>query len=237
MTPERIDAVLADFRLWLEELARRPVSEPVCPLEPEPAWSWYELAGLFTALRHEVHLQTRSARAMQEQTGAVLAALEETRAQAPDPDTEPTEPPSWLKVLLEVQDSLDAAHREVGRLAESMRAEAPKGAQAAGFWGRLFGRRRAAPAPDSGAGSNARALVEALLSGYAMSRQRIERLLVEHGLEPMSCAGSPFDAETMEVFEVVADPAAAPHTVVAELRRGYRWHGRPFRCALVRVAR
>jgi molecular chaperone GrpE len=82
-----------------------------------------------------------------------------------------------------------------------------------------------------------RQILDALLVGYQMSLQRIERALDQHGLEAISCAGAPFDPETMEVAEVVREEGRAGTVVLDEVRRGYRWRGRLFRYAQVRVAK
>jgi molecular chaperone GrpE len=82
-----------------------------------------------------------------------------------------------------------------------------------------------------------RATLASVLTGYTMSLQRLERALAQHGLEPLDCVGQPFDPETMEVVEVVAQPGRAGTEVLEEVRRGYRRRGRVFRYAQVRVAR
>ena len=41
----------------------------------------------------------------------------------------------------------------------------------------------------------------------------------------------------MEVVEVVPGPGRASTEVIEEVRRGYRWRGRVFRFAQVRVAK
>jgi molecular chaperone GrpE len=79
--------------------------------------------------------------------------------------------------------------------------------------------------------------VDALLIGYDMGLQRLDRALQQHGLEPIPCVGEPFDPELMEVAEVVRDPHRQGTEVLDEVRRGYRWRGRLFRYAQVRVAR
>src|SRR5207248_11403289 len=82
-----------------------------------------------------------------------------------------------------------------------------------------------------------RTKLEAVLVGYQMSLQRLERALAQQGLEPIECVGRPFDPETMEVVEAVRDPSRDTTEVLEEVRRGYRWQGRVFRFAQVRVAR
>jgi molecular chaperone GrpE len=76
-----------------------------------------------------------------------------------------------------------------------------------------------------------------LVTGYAMGLERIERSLRQHGLEPIPTVGQPFEPDEMEVIEAVPDSGYLAGEVVGEVRRGYRWNGRVFRCAQVRVAR
>src|SRR5215212_2110930 len=76
LTPGRIDDLLADFRSWLEQLAATPAP----PFEPgtdpaAPAPDLHTLLAQFTAVRHEINLQTRSSRTQQEQTAEALRQL------------------------------------------------------------------------------------------------------------------------------------------------------------------
>jgi molecular chaperone GrpE len=82
-----------------------------------------------------------------------------------------------------------------------------------------------------------RQLLGSITAGYAMSLQRVERALKQHGLEPVAAAGQPFDPERMEAVEAVTDSGEAPGRVVDEVQRGYLWNGRVFRFAKVRVAK
>jgi molecular chaperone GrpE len=82
-----------------------------------------------------------------------------------------------------------------------------------------------------------RRLLESLVAGYTMSVQRVERTLWQYDLEPIPCVGEPFDPERMEVLEVAIGTGRPSGEVVEEVRRGYLWRGRVFRCAQVRVAR
>ena len=50
-----------------------------------------------------------------------------------------------------------------------------------------------------------RQLLASLTSGYAMSLQRAERALKQHGLEAMPAVGQAFDPERMEAVEAVTD--------------------------------
>lgn len=80
-------------------------------------------------------------------------------------------------------------------------------------------------------------LLTSMVTGYTMSLQRVERALQQRGLEVIATVGEAFDPETMEVLEVVTDTDRADNEVVDEVRRGYRWDGKLFRTAQVRVAK
>jgi molecular chaperone GrpE len=90
------------------------------------------------------------------------------------------------------------------------------------------------PADDA---DRSRQQVDALLVGYEMGLQRLERALEQNGLERIACMGELFNPETMEAAEVVRDPDRTGTEVIDELRPGYRWRGRLLRYAQVRVAR
>jgi molecular chaperone GrpE len=239
LTPERVEGVLADFRAWLREAA-----EPAAAPPDAEVVDLHTLLAQFTALRHEVHLQTRAARAQQEQgaealrqLGEAVGALQQSQygarlaeEQARDEALRPL-----LKALVDVYDNLALAEREVRR-AEEAAARPPEqpAPVTPSFWERLFGRGRAAtPAPDD----RSRQVLASILTGYTMSLQRVERALRQHGLEPIAAVGQPFDPERMEVLEVVADSGRPSGEVVGEVRRGYLWRGRVFRFAQVRVAK
>ncbi len=81
-----------------------------------------------------------------------------------------------------------------------------------------------------------REALASIVTGYTMSLQRIERALKQHGLEPIPTVGETFDPDLMEAIAKAAGTGQAAGEVVAEIRRGYMWHGRVFRCAQVSVA-
>lgn len=207
LTPAAIESALADFRAWLTALTEPPPAPP--PADEEPV-DLATVVAAFTALRHEVNLQTKATRGLIEQ---VSQRLESPGADDPRPATDDAATP-LLKTLVDVYDALALAAREV---------EKPRPVPAG--W---FARWRTPPPPD--------AVAEALLAGYRLSLQRIERALAQHGLEPIAAEGEAFDPERMEAVEAV--PSDQPSgTVLAEVRRGYTRADRVFRYAQVRVAR
>lgn len=247
MTPEEIEALLADFRAWLmqaPEAEQRPSELPTETVD------LYTLVAQFTALRQEVNLQTRAVRAQQEQTAQALQQAESAVRLLESPPASASEE-SLLKSLVETADVQILAARELQRVVESVKAaleaesaapESPKPS----FFGRLLGvgrvhshleslaRRLAPRLPEA---ERIHDLVESAAAGLAMGLQRIDRSMRQHGLEPIPSVGCDFDPESMEAIEVAVGSGRPPGEIVAEIRRGYRWNGKVFRYAQVKVAK
>jgi molecular chaperone GrpE len=121
LTPEKIDSILSDFRSWLLEAAAKGGTVEAAP--PRDRIDLHTLLAQFTALRHEVKLQTKAVRAQQEQNAGTLAALQQAvetlRQPAGGPTGEGQEPDrAHLKTLIEIHDALALALREAQRLRE-----------------------------------------------------------------------------------------------------------------------
>ena len=123
LTPDAIDAVLADFRRWLEELAGEPgasVTGASLRSLTLPARQIVDLATVvaaFTALRHEVNLQTKATRAQSEQLAAALDCASITgRRPMRTPRLRPL-----VKAVAEVFDTLTRTTVEIDRLREEHR--------------------------------------------------------------------------------------------------------------------
>jgi molecular chaperone GrpE len=247
LTPEAVEAVLADFRSWLEQGAAPAAEAPPTP-EAGPI-DLHTLLAQFIGLRHEVNLQTRAVRAQQEQNaetlrrlGEAVRALDGARPAGADGE-DPSRP--LLKTLVDLYDALALARRELQRVQEATLPALADLAQAGpvtppSLLARLFGR-GPAPAPEAQPAAEAagrvRGFLDSVITGYTMSLQRLERALQQHGLEAIPCVGRPFDPERMEVLEVTTDSGRPAGEVVDEVRRGYLWNGRVFRYAQVRVAK
>ena len=127
-------------------------------------------------------------------------------------------------------------------LLEELSGAAEDGARRSrGFLARWFGARSAAaPEPDARTRQTLDRLAQlaaAAADGYAMSLRRAERILTALQLEPLACVGERFDPETMEAIEVSGDSGYPSGIVAEEVRPGYRWRGKAFRFAQVKVAR
>jgi len=207
--------------------------------------------------------QEQNAETLRQLTDA-LAALQ---AAAPAATDSAGELLPLLKTLMEMHDALTLAGRELQRLGDQLLPALPtwlpNGQPAAlpppaapSWWSRLRGIEQVRTVvreeidrvarPDAAAAQRtrleqhvaaARQLLAAVVAGFGMTLQRVGRALEQHGLEPLAAVGQPFDAETMEAVEVTPDSDRPDGEVLEEVRRGYRWRGRVFRFAQVRVAR
>ena len=269
MTSEAIDALLADFRAWLQ--SPLSVGERADGADADgPKFDVATVLQQFIALRQEVNLQTRASRGQLEQNAQTIVMLQESlgtlqrqQHQFEDADhaaqDELVRP--LLKTLIDAHDALSLAERQVCRLLDAWAGLATRPTDPVEappviklkipHWARWLGldasieaqlaplyawRQSQQPAADPTA-ERYRQSVDALLTGYRMSLQRIERALEQQGLEVIACVGEPFDPEVMEVAEVVREQGRASTEVIEEIRRGYLWRGKLFRYAQVRVAK
>lgn len=245
LTPERIDAILADFRGYLEGLLAPPPAPETVPIP----FDLSTVVAQFTALRHDVNLQTKAVRAVAEQAAAT-----------PKPVPSPTDSSAPLvKGLIEIGDALATALRQIesvragvepllGKLSSSSLPQAPGHADP-GFFGRLFGGASAlndwareavlADAQRTSTAADVTVKLSQLLAGmgdgYTMSLRRVEKALEAAGLVAIPAVGRQFDPELMEAVEVVSGEQSG--LVVDEVRRGYTSNGSVVRFALVKVAR
>ena len=245
--------MLADFRTWLLALTEPPPAPDCIP----PAVEMATVVAQFTALRHDVNLQTKAVRAATEQSAAGLA---EVLAKLPDPDEEPVpDVKPLLKAVIDIADALLMAHRQIQKAMDAVEPLAneiddasdavtgppPVGVlnpQQPGLFARLFGARPAPVVvtrytPPTQAATKLAPLLAGLADGYALSLRRVEKVLPQYGLEAIECVGLPFDPELMEAVEQVGGTGKPSHTVVEEVRRGYRQNGTIHRFAQVKVAR
>jgi len=234
VSPDAIEAILGDFRTWLLECLGE------CPARVAKAAEsvdLFTLVGQFTALRHEVNMQTKAARAAVEQNAEALKQLAAAEPADPAETLRPI-----VKGIVDVADALNLSLRQLESLEETAEPLLESAEQAEptptrpGLLARLFGAKPADPVPDA-ALEKLRHLIAAAADGYTLSLRRIERLLPILELEPRPCLGEPFDPETMEAVEVVGDAEHPSGTVIEEIRPGYLWRGKIFRFAQVKVAR
>lgn len=88
-------------------------------------------------------------------------------------------------------------------------------------------------------------------SGFLQIRKQLEDLLLKEGIEPIEVIGKEFDPTTMDAVEEVCVKSDLTHTqedsrgptsgesgtVVEEVQRGYKMHGKLIRPARVKVSK
>lgn len=257
------DQLLDRFRQWLAET--RAAAEQVVGDE-ESAWAsaeddssgspgvgLYRLAEEFTALRQEVKLQTRSSRGLDEEIEKLLAALRQAIAALDS--VKPLEQQAARSAgkglalaLADLDEALDRGRQQLERSGERL-VELPDDALLADLDQAYAGlswlqrwlsggyhRRLRELVEQSDAAVQRRALLGALIDGYALIQQRLARALAAEGILRIAAVGQVVDPEQMIVLEMV-ETAGPPGLVVDEVRRGYTWNGRMLRYAEVRASR
>jgi molecular chaperone GrpE len=224
MSDERIEGILADFRTWLRALPSEPAPAP----SADPV-SLHTLAAQFSALRHDVNMQTKAARAAIELSNAAMHRLR-AEAEPDEPVDDRIDLKPVVKMVLDLHDALSIARGQLERAARAPDAPVPV---PSGFFGRLF----AAPSKQLRVDTKLREQLAGAADGYAMSLRRIERAFADLELEPIAALGEPFDPDCMEAVDTAPAGDVAPGSVVEVLRGGYRRSGRLVRHAQVKVAK
>jgi molecular chaperone GrpE len=283
MTEENNDEqFLEEFRRWLREArheaARADKPDEIPPVQPtgdlnsdsKPSYQakesplvepratqvgLYRLVEEFTALRHELKLQTRSSRALEERLEAALALLGEaaatfrSAAAKQGADIASVGKPV-ASSLAELDEALDRgreqweknAERVVGALPSAKLAELEELFARQWWWQRRLTRAyhrqlcRQVEQMEEQSRSERQALVGALMSGFALIQQRLARNMANTGVTHIRTIGRTVDPDEMIVVEVV-DAEGEAGQVVEEIRRGYTWQGTVLRPAEVRAIR
>ena len=257
--PTDDEALLALFRDWLAR-TRAEVEDADEP-EPdprEPEIGLHRLVEEFTALRHEVKLETKGSRGLQEQVEALLPAIrqaiDQVRNVVPREEQAAQSAARPLaEVVADLDEALDRGRREVAKARDRSRAAALDATratlaaldelQARRPWYRRLGLRayhaqvRALIDHEGAAEAAGSALFDALIEGYDLIQARLRRALEAGQIDRIECVGYPVDPQRMTVVEAVDAREVAPGHVVDEIRRGYTWRGRVLRYAEVRAAR
>jgi molecular chaperone GrpE len=211
-----------------------------------------DLVEEFTALRHEVKLQTKSGRGLSEQTETTLQALkraiEEIRSVVPkDAQAAWTAGKALAEGLADLDEALQRGEREIERAREQIAERSPAALRAEldGLYrSKSWIRRRLLRSYQSEIidvirrdSVNRHELFESFLEGYGLIQKRLRRVMMAEGVQRIPSEGLPVDPELMTVLEVVDAPDQAAGMVVKELRSGYTWRGRVIRYAEVQAVR
>ncbi len=250
---EDIEDLLDRFRQWLEE--SRIEADDLVPdgdsAGPMREFGLVQLVEEFTALRHELKLQTKSGRGLIEQGESMVTGLRQAIEHFRS--VEPKEArAAWAagkpiaEALADLDESLARGRREIERISRRLGEDSSMALVDAvdeRFRRQSWLRRlltadyhRQVQNVVRGAGWMRRDLLEAIIEGYGLIQARLARVMASEQIERIACEGRPVDPERMIVLEVVDDPDRPPGTVVKELRSGYTWKGRLLRYAEVQAA-
>ena len=259
--PNRDELLLGRLRQWLAEArmqSEQIADHPADLDEPQPPaadseFGVYSLVEEFTVLRHELKLQTKSMRGLEEESQAQLAALrlaiEAFRSVEPKEALAVWSAGKGLAIALaDLDEALDRGRTQIERAGRILIDEPTRALPIAldewysrQSWVRRLlwrGYHRQARALAACHGRKEReTLFAALLEGYGLIQGRLMRALAAERVQRIVTLGKSVDPERMLVVEVVEAPDKAPGTVVEEVRRGYTWNDRVLRCAEVRASR
>lgn len=251
------------LREWLLATGAEAAQLPVTSEESSPEVGLLRLIEEFTALRHEVKLQTRSGRQVQEQAEAALtgwnAAAAEFRSAltdlhssaaqfdeaaqsfAPEPSSK-----AIIEAVADLDDALERGSQELSRMnreaiahRDRWMAELEAADVALPWWGRSASAdyRRRVEEIFRRAIEPPPALAS-FAEGYLLIRARLQRIMDREGLALIdSRPGTAIDPHVMRVVDTVHDSRFPAGTVAAELRRGYRWNDSVLRVAEVRACK
>jgi len=254
-----IETIIDRFRHWLEaartdgdvsgELALALESDGG---EPPREFGIIDLVEEFTALRHELKLQTKSGRGLLDQTETAVAALKQATDQLRSVDAKEAQT-TWkaARPLAEALADLDVAlvrgQREIERARRQIADDSVRGLQTALddlHRRRSWIRRRFLRSYHQEVieivrldGLIRHELFDSFLEGYGLIRKRLGRVLAAQEISHIDCEGKPVDPDLMTVIEVVDEPHDHPGIVVKELLRGYTWRGHVIRYAEVQAVR
>lgn len=282
LSRDEIDDIVERFRAWLveanEELDQPAVIELVekfAQSEPTSDVATVLLSGQgpgmlqmiesFTALRHELKLQTKGLRGLQEEVqtrhGSLDAAVQEFQTncrdvrQAAQEASQNAAKPLILS-LLDLDESISQAVKTMTTVPQRPASTPPPTAQVQGeldrefqrlpkwkrmwlseFWDRIQGHLLHWHRQEPVSAPNDTTVEDSLAAGMRILQSRIQRALTEANVERILSVGQRVNPHEMRVVEVVQDSATSPETVIEEIRAGYRWNGQLIRVAEVRATK
>ncbi len=254
------EQVVTQLHSWLAETREEAFAEdtPPGPLPGEGCEvGIFQLAEELTALRHEIKLQTKSARKLQERNGEVLDAVDNLAGSLSTTPAAavPAADEKLARSLVESLIGLDEALQRGRKVIESSRRRLVE--ESAGhlrgvqeriehlylqlpWWRRWLCRpwhqavkEICLPAEMQ----EQQNIFASLVEGYELIQRRLAKSLDATQIQRIQCVGQPVDPQLMNVVEVIDDPFQPPGEVVEEVRPGYTWHGKSFRCAEVKAVR
>jgi molecular chaperone GrpE len=258
INPGDDEALLDRFRDWLRAARDEAWAIDGGPvpsstgLEPEPRVGLYRLVEEFTALRHEIKLETKGSRNLNEQVEALLPAIrqavDQLRSVAPrEEQVLQAVARPMAEAIADLDEALERGRLEIEKARDRLAAStASIVADLDAFyasqpwyrrWRHSSYHRQVRELVGNRAGESQREIFAALLEGYGLIQARLRRALDAGQVGRIDCVGRPVDPTRMTVVEAIDAVDQPPGHVVDEVRGGYTWGGRVLRYAVVRAAR
>jgi len=250
------ETVLTRFSQWLDETATEAESLDDGRADDDgppqlPSVGLLQFAREFTALRHELKLQTKSSRNLTERAEAMLAAMEQAveafrsvgtnEAEAARQATRPL-----IEAMLDLDEALErgravietARRRILEDLTTQLEEQLEDLFRQQSLWRRWLCRRWYRVAKEillHRAASGHQRIFDSLAEGYDLIVNRLERAMHKEEIYRIRCLGKLANPDNMTVVEVVHDPRQPPGLVLEEVRPGYYRKGEVVRFAEVKA--
>ncbi len=219
MDPQRRRQLLEAVEQWLDSASDAEPPPTGIPADMEtvlaPAPDLFSFLSQLTALTRETQLQGRATNRLHTELGGRLETMSEQIASLD----------ASMRKMSEVR--REARLEVVGELLD-VRDRFVRGLEEA--------HRRLATLPAWFARFTQRPVLEAVIQGNLLARERLDEVLRRLDVQEIPCLGKPFDPTLMHATEVAQTTAAPPGTVLEVFRAGYTAGGRVLRFADVKVA-
>ena len=242
------EALINCFRHWLDEAEEVPGKPPGEAGEPA---GLLQIVEAMTALRHEVKLQTKGARNLEEHLQTALQGLREA---VDDLQQLPTAAPTderemqvFVDALLNLDEAIgrgaqaaQTAQQRLQEQAEQFEQELNHSFSQLSAWRRWWSQAWKSQVLQLGRTYSDRVhdrLLKPLAEGYELLQTRLQKELSACRIRRIVCLGRPADPHQVTVVELVESPGEPAETVVEEVRPGYLWKDRVVRFAEVRAAK
>lgn len=206
-----------------------------------------DIVEAFTTLRHEIKLQVRGGRELQQSLQESMQRLEQKLTTPPAGSTPNSENRKMAEAIADIEESLQRAiesivpktavarsEDNVLRQCDAMLSRAPWIARV--FTGRWIAQLRSALMDSIEASKPVAAAQDASHRGLELLLARVHRLMKQFEIERVNVLHQAFDAETMNAVDMIDAPSVPSAHVAQQLRPLYLWRNSTLRCAEVRIA-
>lgn len=216
-----------------------------------------DIVEAFTALRHELKLQIRSGRELQQSLGSAMNRMEQMVTQQPKtavPAPIPDDSRRLAEALAEMEESIQRVIESLAQQEAEFSAqlsarqagptsESPEELMQKAPWSvRLFAKafsKKLGGLIDLHVAMRRHSEVRRETTSQVLTLllQRVRRLMQQCDLQRVDVLHQPFDAESMHAVDLVDSPSTPKAHVAEQIRPAYLWRGRVLRYADVRLAR